>query len=93
MLVLTIHSHGHAAALPQRLHWCDDLFVVSGYLITTLLLRESDEHGRVFIGGFYIRRAFRLLPLYYLVLAANVAAVLAGFGQILETSDAGCCSF
>jgi len=45
-------------------------FVLSGFLITTLLLRERDATGRVSLQAFYIRRATRLLPLYLLVLLA-----------------------
>ncbi|MET3497625.1 acyltransferase family protein [Variovorax boronicumulans] len=45
-------------------------FVLSGFLITTLLLRERDTTGRVSLKAFYIRRGTRLLPLYLLVLAA-----------------------
>lgn len=37
-------------------------FVISGFLITTLLLRESDQFQRVSLERFYIRRAFRILP-------------------------------
>ncbi|MDQ1123676.1 acyltransferase family protein [Microbacterium trichothecenolyticum] len=43
-------------------------FVISGFIITTLLLRESDT-GPVDSGAFYIRRAFRILPVYLFVLA------------------------
>jgi peptidoglycan/LPS O-acetylase OafA/YrhL len=50
-------------------------FVISGFIITTLLLREEQDKGRVRIGAFYIRRAFRILPLYYLVLAAYVVLI------------------
>jgi len=81
LLVLTIHSHVTQLRFLNGYTGVTIFFVLSGYLITSLLLRERDKHGRIFIGGFYIRRAFRLLPLYYLVLAANVAAVVAGFGQ------------
>ena len=42
-------------------------FVLSGFLITTLLLRERDATGRVSLKAFYIRRAARILPLYFLV--------------------------
>jgi peptidoglycan/LPS O-acetylase OafA/YrhL len=42
-------------------------FVLSGFLITGILLRGGPTVA--FIGGFYIRRALRLFPLYYLVLA------------------------
>jgi peptidoglycan/LPS O-acetylase OafA/YrhL len=51
-------------------------FGISGYIITTLLLREEHAYGRVDIASFYIRRAFRLFPLFYLALAAYTVAVL-----------------
>ena len=47
----------------------DIFFVVSGYLITTLLLRERTRHGAISLRGFYVRRAARLYPLLLLILA------------------------
>ncbi len=44
-------------------------FVLSGFLITSLLLVEHDTTGKVRIGSFYLRRAFRLLPALMLTLA------------------------
>ncbi len=44
-------------------------FVLSGFLITRLLLGEKASSGHVDLRSFYIRRAFRLFPIYYLVLA------------------------
>ncbi|GAA1672255.1 SGNH hydrolase domain-containing protein [Glycomyces endophyticus] len=52
----------------------DVFFVISGFLITSLLLREMDRTGRVSITGFYARRAVRLLPAAAIVLAATLAA-------------------
>jgi peptidoglycan/LPS O-acetylase OafA/YrhL len=43
-------------------------FVISGFLITTLLLREEEQNGRISIKQFYRRRALRILPAYYAVL-------------------------
>ncbi|WBB66881.1 acyltransferase [Micromonospora sp. WMMD812] len=43
-------------------------FVLSGFLITTLLLREEDRHGKVSLRAFYLRRFFRIMPVYLLVL-------------------------
>ena len=40
----------------------DLFFVLSGFLITTLLLEEHAQNGRVSLGNFYRRRALRLLP-------------------------------
>lgn len=45
-------------------------FVLSGFLITILLLREEVMRGSVSLGGFYIRRAFRILPPYFLTVGA-----------------------
>ncbi|MEO6116064.1 MAG: acyltransferase family protein [Pseudolysinimonas sp.] len=69
----------------------DLFFVVSGYLITTLLLRERNETGGIRLGAFWSRRARRLLPaLAVLVLVCCTAAwaigddVLVGLGfQVL----------
>ncbi|THV22840.1 acyltransferase family protein [Glycomyces paridis] len=52
----------------------DVFFVISGFLITSLLLREIDRTGRVSLAGFYARRAVRLLPAAVLVLLATLAA-------------------
>jgi peptidoglycan/LPS O-acetylase OafA/YrhL len=43
-------------------------FVISGFLITWLLLREEGSKGRISLGSFYLRRAFRILPVYYVFL-------------------------
>ncbi len=43
-------------------------FVISGYLITTLLLKEHDRTGSIDLGEFYRRRAYRILPAAYLYL-------------------------
>lgn len=45
-------------------------FVLSGFLITRVLLWEVDTHGRISFPAFYARRAFRLLPALFIVLAA-----------------------
>jgi peptidoglycan/LPS O-acetylase OafA/YrhL len=47
----------------------DLFFVISGYLITTLLLREASERGLIRLGAFWIRRARRLFPALFCVLA------------------------
>lgn len=45
-------------------------FALSGYLITSLLLRETSETGRVDLRAFWRRRAVRIFPAYYAFLAA-----------------------
>lgn len=53
-------------------------FVISGFLITTLLLREADETGGIRLRDFYVRRTFRILPACYVYL--GVLLVLKGLG-------------
>lgn len=52
----------------------DVFFVISGFLITTLLLRERSTNGRSDLAGFWTRRARRLLPALALVVVTGVAA-------------------
>jgi peptidoglycan/LPS O-acetylase OafA/YrhL len=55
---------------PGRYGWMgvDLFFVLSGYLIGSQLLRPYTRGSRPSIGGFYLRRAFRVLPAYLTVL-------------------------
>ncbi len=55
-LMLAVTTNGRVGVLI--------FFVISGFLITTLLLRESDQFQRVSLKRFYIRRAFRILPAF-----------------------------
>ncbi|EMD26987.1 acyltransferase family protein [Amycolatopsis azurea] len=50
-------------------------FVLSGFLITTLLLREQDRTGRISLSAFYLRRVFRILPPYLVILGGIVVFV------------------
>jgi peptidoglycan/LPS O-acetylase OafA/YrhL len=56
--VLGVHLFG----LSGGFYGVDLFFVLSGFLITTLLLEEHDRTGRVSLRAFYIRRARRLMP-------------------------------
>ncbi|CAN5582955.1 acyltransferase [soil metagenome] len=47
----------------------DLFFALSGFLITTLLLRERRRTKKVHLFSFFVRRSLRLFPLYYLTLA------------------------
>lgn len=51
-------------------------FLLSGFLVTTLLVRELRKSGTVALGRFRARRAQRLYPLYFTVLFAYVGLVL-----------------
>ena len=54
----------------------DVFFVLSGFLITWLLLKEHEKHGAISLRKFYIRRALRLLPAFYLYWIAVTAALV-----------------
>lgn len=76
-LVLTYHLFPQA--LPGGFLGVDIFFVISGFLITTLLISEHESTGRLALASFWRRRARRLLPALALVLlVCTSAAVLAG---------------
>ena len=65
----------------------DIFFVLSGYLISTLLVREFAVSGSVSLGSFWCRRVTRLLPaLLVMVAVVLTVAVVAGNGSISETT-------
>lgn len=69
--------------LPGGFLGVDLFFVLSGYLITSLLLIESAASGTVHLGRFWTRRIRRLLPASLIVLA-TVVAFTAAFGDVLD---------
>lgn len=52
----------------------DLFFVISGFLIVTLLLRERDRRGSIDLGAFYARRSLRIIPLNYAMILVIWAA-------------------
>jgi peptidoglycan/LPS O-acetylase OafA/YrhL len=70
LAVLMFHAH---IGLQGGFVGVDVFFVLSGFLITTLLVAERDLTGRVSLWDFYARRARRLLPLAALVLGSTIA--------------------
>lgn len=61
----------------------DLFFVLSGFLIVTLLLRERDRNGDISLKGFYMRRILRIFPVYYGLLLV----LLIAFGIVFRSSD------
>ena len=74
--VMTWHARGHPLNFLHGGNGVWVFFVLSGFLITTLSLREEDKRGRLDAKAFFVRRVFRILPLYYLVLAGYAVLVL-----------------
>lgn len=50
-------------------------FVLSGFLITSLLLIEKEKFQKVDIGKFYMRRVLRIWPLYFLIVLTSVFVI------------------
>ena len=76
-MVLVVVFHAGFGPVGGGFVGVDVFFVLSGFLITGLLLDEIARTGTIAIGDFYARRVRRLLPLATLVLAATAAATYA----------------
>ena len=70
MLAVLLY-HAELPWMPGGYLGVEVFFVLSGYLITSLLLSEWWETGRVNLGEFWLRRARRLLPALFFLLAAT----------------------
>ena len=63
----------HAYVVPKGGYLGVDIFfVLSGFLITTLLVEEAQANGRISLGHFYLRRGLRLLPALFVAALAYV---------------------
>src|SRR4051794_20214137 len=62
------HVVGNLGPLGVRL-----FFIISGFLITTILLRELEQEGGISLRRFYLRRAFRIFPAFYAFLGIMLA--------------------
>ncbi|WP_433124112.1 acyltransferase family protein [Micromonospora sp. CA-240977] len=71
-VLLVLLGHAGVPYLPGGFVGVDVFFVISGFLITGLLLEELDRRGRLSLTDFYARRAKRLLPAAATVLVATL---------------------
>lgn len=82
-LVVVMHTHNNMgqAGLVQLPAWpvlfkgltaVSFFFVLSGFLITYLLLQEQAGSGSISIRHFYLRRVFRIWPLYFIIVTAGM---------------------
>ena len=76
-VALVLAGHGGIPGVSGGFIGVDIFFVLSGFLITSLLLDELRRSGRIELSGFWIRRARRLLPaLVLMVLTVGIARQL-----------------
>ena len=73
-ILAVLAFHAGVPFLPGGFVGVDVFFVISGFLITGLLLRERQTHGRINLPTFYARRARRLLPAALVVIVVTIAA-------------------
>jgi peptidoglycan/LPS O-acetylase OafA/YrhL len=90
LLVLFGHLCGTPNFLPLK-PWGDlntgefgvrVFFVISGFLITTLLIKEEKKTGTVSLRGFYVRRFYRIFPAFYTYLAVMLTLAAASVIQL-----------
>ena len=72
-VIAVLLYHGGLTWIPGGFLGVEVFFVISGYLITALLLAQWRAHGTVALKTFWWRRARRLLPALYLVLVVTLA--------------------
>lgn len=88
-MVLAAHLNGVLSkSIPWLPYWLyifwgalgvQTFFVISGFLITHLLLRELQARGTLSLKRFYVRRALRIFPPLYAYLAVGLGLTYAGF--------------
>ena len=66
--------HAGFSWMPGGFFGVDVFFVISGFLITAILLNELSSTGRISIIGFYERRARRILPALFAVILVSIVA-------------------
>ena len=73
-VLLVVFFHAHLPGVHGGFLGVDVFFVISGFLITTLLVREHSATNRISLAHFYGRRARRLLPASAVVIVGTLIA-------------------
>jgi len=88
-VVLVVAFHAGVPLVQGGYVGVDVFFVISGFLITGLLVSELDRSERLSISGFYARRIRRLLPLSTLVLVATAVGSVLVLPALVRPEVAG----
>lgn len=76
-VVAVIAAHFWPRFFPGGFTGVDVFFVISGFLITSLMVNEIDRTGRLSLINFWARRIRRIMPVAFVVIASTAAAVIA----------------
>lgn len=89
-IVLVVAAHARVPWLAGGFIGVDVFFVLSGFLITGLLVREVAESGRIDFASFYVRRFRRLMPalLFMLLVVCVVASRVLAPSEVIEQAGA-----
>jgi peptidoglycan/LPS O-acetylase OafA/YrhL len=89
-ILLVVAAHARVPWLAGGFVGVDVFFVLSGFLITGLLVREVTESGRIDFSAFYVRRLRRLMPamLFMLLVVCAVASRVLAPSQAVEQASA-----
>ena len=82
-VLLVLFFHVHFSLIKGGFAGVDIFYVLSGFFISGLLIREQEESGRISFANFYARRIRRLMPAATLVLLATLVASLFILPKIL----------
>lgn len=72
-IIGVLFYHADLSWMPGGFLGVEAFFVISGYLITSLLLSEWQQQGQIDLKAFWLRRARRLLPALFVVIAAALS--------------------
>ncbi|CAN5664303.1 hypothetical protein BH10ACT3_BH10ACT3_19220 [soil metagenome] len=75
-ILMVLFNHAYSDLSPSFAGIIDVFFVMSAFLIVTLLMQEHRDHDRIDMRKFYARRVVRLLPSAYLCLLAWIVFCL-----------------
>src|SRR5436305_2003662 len=81
-VALVVLDHAGVPAVSGGFVGVDVFYVISGFLITGMLQRELEQHGRIRFGAFFARRARRLLPAATLVTVTTLVWSVAVLGPL-----------
>jgi len=88
-ILLVVLFHAGVTAFRGGFVGVDVFFVLSGFFITAMLVRELDETGGVDVNAFYTKRAVRLLPALLVTLLVTLGAVFWLYAPIDRAGIAG----